>query len=365
MPTSTADLRSSLERHNAVFESLLTLIPPKYYIVNDDQGTSKYQINSKKQKAPKQAIKEATKKAKRDKFDPANHKFIADKGKDSSSADDEEDGDGEIVPMQELGSISVLREKLHARMAALRRGGTDKGDGEAGDRDELLEERRRQRAAMREKRRRETKEKIRREEEAKGKKGKEKDSRAQGHLTKAQLLVPDQPSTSKPTSHTNIAFSALAGSSSTSGKKIQQLKVSSNPSQALDQLTARKEKLAVLPEEKRKAIEEKEKWAKAEARMDGVKVRDDEGKLKKAIKRKEKEKGKSKKVWDERKEQVANSMAAKQKKRSDNIAMRNERKSDKRKGIGKNKSKARPGFEGKSFGKGGGKSKGKASGKGK
>jgi hypothetical protein len=113
----------------------------------------------------------------------------------------------------------------------------------------------------------------------------------------AQLLVPDQPSTSKPTSHTNVAFSTLAGSSSTSGKKVQQLKVSSNPSQALDQLTARKEKLAVLPEEKRKAIEEKEKWAKAEARMDGVKVRDDEVRLKKAIKRKEKEKGKSKKVW--------------------------------------------------------------------
>jgi hypothetical protein len=35
MPTSTADLRSSLEQHNATFESLLTLIPPKYYIVND------------------------------------------------------------------------------------------------------------------------------------------------------------------------------------------------------------------------------------------------------------------------------------------------------------------------------------------
>ena len=57
---------------------------------------------------------------------------------------------------------------------------------------------------------------------------------------------------------------------------------------------------------------------------------------------------------DERKEQIANSMAAKQKKRTDNIASRNERKSDKRKGVGKNKLaiKARPGFEGKSFGKG-------------
>lgn len=53
-------------------------------------------------------------------------------------------------------------------------------------------------------------------------------------------------------------------------------------------------------------------------------------------------------------------MAAKQKKRSDNIAMRNERKKDKGKGTGK-KGKARPGFEGKSFGKG----KGKSGGKGK
>jgi hypothetical protein len=52
-------------------------------------------------------------------------------------------------------------------------------------------------------------------------------------------------------------------------------------------------------------------------------------------------------------------MAAKQKKRTDNIAMRN----DKRKGpaVGKGKGKARPGFEGKSFGKG---NKGKAGGGG-
>ena len=101
-------------------------------------------------------------------------------------AESDAENDADIVAMPESGGIAALREKLHARMASLRRGGVQ-GEGEAGDRDELLEERRRQRAAMREKRRKETKEKIKREEEAKGKKGKGKektDSRAQGHQTK-------------------------------------------------------------------------------------------------------------------------------------------------------------------------------------
>lgn len=62
-------------------------------------------------------------------------------------------------------------------------------------------------------------------------------------------------------------------------------------------MTSRKEKLAALPEERRKQIEEREKWEKATARMDGVKVADNEARLKKAAKRNEKEKAKSKKTW--------------------------------------------------------------------
>ena len=51
---------------------------------------------------------------------------------------------------------------------------------------------------------------------------------------------------------------------------------------------------------------------------------------------------------DEKREQITAAMAARQKKRNDNIAMRNERKNDEKKGSSK---KVRPGFEGKSFGK--------------
>ena len=82
--------------------------------------------------------------------------------------------------MPQSGGIQELRDKLHARMTALRRGnrGSTGGDGEeAASRDELIEQRRRQRAELREKRRKETKEKIKREKEARGKQNKEAEAK--------------------------------------------------------------------------------------------------------------------------------------------------------------------------------------------
>ncbi|KDQ56616.1 hypothetical protein JAAARDRAFT_179189 [Jaapia argillacea MUCL 33604] len=307
-----------------------------------------------------------------------------------------------LVPLPQTSDIQALRQKLHTRMAELRLAKkrhrqsnfeeeeeeeegeprpTDEGWGkplgargqgvgeEASSRDELLEERRKARGLMRERRRKETKEKIRVEKESKGK-GKEK-AMASASTTKNQLLVPDDdPPTQSYPSHTTIAFSSLSATHKHSKSKLADLP--SNPKQALDKLAARKEKLSSLPEEKRKSIEEREKWAKAEARMEGVKVRDDEGRLKKAVKRKEKEKEKSGKAWADRKRDLSAQMAAKQKKRTDNIAMRHERRTGKNVKAGKGgsskggKGKARPGFEGKSFGgKGGAKSGGGKGGKGK
>jgi len=52
-----------------------------------------------------------------------------------------------------------------------------------------------------------------------------------------------------------------------------------------------------MPSDKRAAMEDKDRWEKAAARMEGVKVKDDEGRLKKAVKRADKEKKKSKKDW--------------------------------------------------------------------
>jgi hypothetical protein len=72
-----------------------------------------------------------------------------------------------IVPLPQSESIETLRAKLHAKIEVMRI--KKRGDGEGNSKDELLEERRLQRAAMRERRRKETKEKIRKEKESRGK----------------------------------------------------------------------------------------------------------------------------------------------------------------------------------------------------
>ncbi|KAL5497871.1 hypothetical protein ACEPAH_2802 [Sanghuangporus vaninii] len=425
MSTSTDELKASLEGHNTEFEALLRLIPAQYYLVPEDSGeyTSKYQKNSRKKKAPKQAIKEASKKAKRDKLDPANNKTIIElqeeaallnknntafkkngKAREAGNDDDDEDndagsgvegveldmdrmdvdgedvsadeniasGEGENVvkfkPMEASASIEDLRAKLRARMEELRqKNGRNKlasqSNGDPGSKDELLEERRKQRAAMREKRRKETKEKKRREEEERKKgKDKERQQTSNGPNTKTQLLVPDVSNTPSGSSSklTNITFSTLSG---TTPQTAKHLKASSNPAQALTQLQSRLSTLSSLPPEKRKEHEEREKWEKANARVAGVKVHDDPARLAKAVKRKEKEKTKSTKEWEARKEEVAKAQAARMKKRADNIAMRHEKK--KSKGKGKKDGKRRPGFEGKGFGSGGGTKKVGSSSKGK
>lgn len=101
------------------------------------------------------------------------------------------DGETTMTPMPSTQGIQSLRDKLHARMDKLRGNrGAATGEAEPGSKDELLEERRRQRGLMRDRRRKETKEKIKRQEESKNpaNKGKEKEKQhdRKGNQTKVR-----------------------------------------------------------------------------------------------------------------------------------------------------------------------------------
>ncbi|TLD35303.1 SURF6-domain-containing protein [Venturia nashicola] len=132
------------------------------------------------------------------------------------------------------------------------------------------------------------------------------------------------------------------------GKK----KANSDPKAALQAAEKKQARLNSFDENKRADIEQKDLWLNAKKKVHGEKVRDDTSLLKKTLKRKEQEKAKSAKEWNERKEGISKSQEMKQKKRETNLQARKDGKGIKGKGSkgGKksapSKKKKRPGFEG-------------------
>lgn len=120
-----------------------------------------------------------------------------------------------------------------------------------------------------------------------------------------------------------------------------------DPQTALQAALNKQSRLSALDPAKKTSILEKDLWLNARKRAHGEPVRDDTSLLKKTLKRKEKAKKKSEKEWGARVEGVEKGIAARQKKREDNLQKRRDGKG---KPGGKKakakKSKARPGFEG-------------------
>ncbi|WWC92053.1 uncharacterized protein L201_007007 [Kwoniella dendrophila CBS 6074] len=354
--TPRDDLLKSLEKHNSTFTTLLSLIPTQYYIAPDPEVADSKWMKNKKRKTGEE-IKEHKRKVKQDKLDPLNNSKTLDQIQSTSNDNTDqtesaeikdilpEAGPSNLRPLPPQASITDLRAKLQNRLDSFKRqrGVNVDEEGSTSSRNELEEERRRKRGEMRDKRRNSRKEERRKEGE-------------RGNIAKTQLIVPQLPR-EDPTSSLSFPSVSLPSSSKPkpNGKGFKKI---TDPSQALAHLEKHKEHLESLPEEKRKEIQEREKWLKAEERASGVKITDSEQTLKKAVKRKEKAKSKSSQAWAERKRDIEKSAATAAKKRNDNIAKRVDDKRNKRlgikdKGAASKKGKSRPGFEGKK-GKGGG-----------
>lgn len=88
-------LSDRLSRDVQIFDSLLKLIPAKFYVMDKTEDPhGKFQHNKRK-KAPKQAIKDATKKAKKAKLDPNNIKSIAELQEEKAKQLEEEEEEEE------------------------------------------------------------------------------------------------------------------------------------------------------------------------------------------------------------------------------------------------------------------------------
>ncbi|EST09597.1 Surfeit locus 6 [Kalmanozyma brasiliensis GHG001] len=319
-------------------------------------------------------------------------------------------------------SIDALRAKLHAKIAGLQRkrglptdatdDASEDGSSVISSKDELLEERRRQRFDARERKKQEKKDaraaakaniKAKRAGIDNAPNG-QKSSNTFNVATKAPALLVAEPgygdqrngaagagASSIDVNGSSLNFSSLdfkpvgaSGAnipdSSASGKK-NRLALPSDPKAALQVLESRKRqeearrakltaKMGDAPDAlsaKVSELDEQKQWDKVLASATGVKIRDDEKLLKKAVKRKDKQKEKSSKAWNERQQQETQKQADRQKKRQDNIAARKAAKGGKngnKKGssstlsksktpVGKKPSfgKARPGFEGKKIGR--------------
>lgn len=125
-------------------------------------------------------------------------------------------------------------------------------------------------------------------------------------------------------------------------------------------LESKRRKLDQLSPEERKKAQEHSKWKGLIDQAEGIKLKNDEKLLKKALKRKERQKLKSEIEWKERKQVVKDTISARAKRREANLKARKENKGKKSKNqvklrkftgtVTKNKggkdNKKRAGFEG-------------------
>ncbi|GAV54303.1 hypothetical protein ZYGR_0AL00350 [Zygosaccharomyces rouxii] len=120
-------------------------------------------------------------------------------------------------------------------------------------------------------------------------------------------------------------------------------------------LESKKAKLQSKEEMDQINAREKEKWQRAMLQAEGIKLKDDEKLLRKALKRKEAKKRRSAQEWKDRKLAVKTSKAEKQKRRDENLQIRKQNKGVKRSKQQKMKSAykgnsttvKRAGFEGR------------------
>ncbi|KAJ3112215.1 surfeit locus protein [Phlyctochytrium bullatum] len=351
MPSVDAMSQKRLKEYQKSFDDLISMIPLKYYMATEDDFVPNKFVHNKKNKAPKQEIKEASRRAKKAKLDPEAQVTLAQiqtekaskKPVPSDTASGLHASNGPAVNGAKPLSITELRDKLKQKIEELRtrrekkKGTRDEADAQPSDqqkapksRQEILERR--------------LKKKKEKKEKAAKKSGTKKAEMSIASSTEASAAQTSKASAEGIDIGT-FKFSKV--DTGTSGQKRR----NGDTKSLLLKAEKKAKKLEMLQEqnpEKARAVVDSQKWSKALKMAEGDTVKDDIKLLKKTLKKKEKSKAKSAKDWEGRISSVTKAQEERQRKRTENLRNRAENKG---KGKGKvskpaRKPAARPGFEG-------------------
>ncbi|KAF4526752.1 hypothetical protein B566_EDAN015099 [Ephemera danica] len=132
------------------------------------------------------------------------------------------------------------------------------------------------------------------------------------------------------------------------GRKDKDKKEERDPKKILKQMEKQKEKIEMLESagatDRLREMKEKQAWALALKKSQGVKVKDDPNLLKKTIKKVEQRKKQSAKKWKSREDSLKKQQDDRQKKRSDSIKQRKDRNKQNKLKKAIKKGRVMPGF---------------------
>ena len=298
------DIESRLKEHSSCFCSMVELIPAKFYLTKDPEtiehiSTSKYWVN-KKPKAPKQSVKEATKRAKRIKLDPENQKSVLEQQKENEHCEEKVVTEGDLRERIENGEstqrrpefsvelvrsteLSDLRERLKVKIEGLR------GKRKTGDDDlDQLAHKKQKRSEKKTQKKETQQRKKKRKTETVSSDTKQSEQRPSIKAENGKIVF------------SKFDFSTLSDlPEAIRGKKKDYRRLLAKAEATEKKL----EELKKNDERRGEELQEKLQWRKAMDLAKGAKVKDDPRLLKKTLKRLDKKKSKSQKYWNEKKEQ--------------------------------------------------------------
>ncbi|NXS51938.1 SURF6 protein, partial [Brachypteracias leptosomus] len=235
-----------------------------------------------------------------------------------------------------FSAINLLRQRLHEKIKKA------SGQDDAKELPPAVLERRQRRKYERER-------KKRRRKELKMKAKMEK---------KETEEVPVEPEVKKEESTAEVVYNKVEIHAENELNKIQKKKekrkavkgnitplTGRNYKQLLSRLETRKNKLEELQDKDQKKAQEldkKMKWTNVLYKAEGVKIRDNEERLKEALKRKEKRKAQRQRQWEKRTEKVVERMQQRQDKRRKNIQKKKKDRMEKKKARARKKGRVLP-----------------------